>query len=209
MKRFGSVIALLLIISLSIILTGCTKELGNSESDSKKKSSTDNSTAIVASDDKETKSDEDNSSANTNNGNAVTEFHLGDNISSEEKTTMANLTGNWEALIPNDNGTTAVIRAKIDNVSGFTLTTGIQNPDGNGTFYSRVGSYSVKGDQITFSATTGGESNDGSSYQLRQDPGVFKYTYTENPEQTQLVLTPVNDNATNLTGPGQVVLNKT
>ncbi len=122
---------------------------------------------------------------------------------------MDKLAGTWESATPIENGNASVVRVKMDNSRGFTITTGTQGPDGKGNFYSRVGSYEIENGTITFSATTGGESNDGTSYNLRQDLGVFQYTYSLNPENTQLTLTPSNDKAKLLTGEGAVVLSKT
>lgn len=201
MKRFGGVVALLIISLLFIFMTGCTGNDNSASGSKKKNSSSANSEKTAAVSEEKEKKDEEAA-------DSPAKFSAQDNVSEEQKNTMVNLTGNWESLTPLSDGNTSVVRAKIDNVSGFTLTTGVQNPDGKGSFYSRVGSYSVEGNQIVFSATTGGQSDDGSSYSLKTDPGVFKYTFTENPELTQITLTPTNDGAKQLTGEGTITLNK-
>lgn len=204
MRKLSSVISFLLISLLLIVMTGCSTE-DTTQSTSKNKGES----AITSAEGNTATTDEVATTDTDTNSNTNETHSLLDNFTPEEQVIMGNLTGTWESQTANADGSITVVRAKIDNISGFTLTTGTIMPDGNGTYYSHVGSYKIAGNEITFSATTGGESNDGSSYQLRQDPGVYKYVFDENPELTQLVLTPTNEDAVYLTGEAPVVLLKT
>lgn len=130
-------------------------------------------------------------------------------ITEEGKTQIADISGTWQVENPAENGATSVVKVEIDNDKGFTFTTGTINPDGTASYYSHVGSYRL-GDNsaVTFNATTGGESADGTSYQLKQDPGSYAYTYALSEDHAQMTLTPTNDQAQQLTGPNPVTLTK-
>ncbi len=204
MKKFINILALLIVLSICVV--GCASDSnsagGSSDNkDSNQAAQTEEKKDNGTSSDKNSSNSSDSAQTNKTTG-------LQNNIPEETQNFMNNITGTWESSTPLADGNASIIRVKIDNVSGFTFTTGTQTPDGTGSFYSRVGSYEIDGDKITFSATTGGESNDGSSYNLKQDFGVFTYTITENPELTQIVLTPTNDRAVYLTGQAPVTLNK-
>lgn len=204
MKKINMLSILAVFGILALILSGCS----TGEESAGGSKNTSNQT-IEATDTNSSSSDADKNSSNGSTSSTdKSNVYQPAPIPEETQQLMNNLTGTWESATPLEDGSVSIVRVKIDNVSGFTFTTGTQMPDGNGTFYSRVGSYQLAGNDITFSATTGGESNDGSSYKLRQDPGVFKYSLSENPELTQLVLTPINEKATLLTGEGAITLAK-
>ncbi len=204
MKKLSGVVLLVIAALMFCFVTGCTQETSSDKTSGSKNKTQQTETAQAVDDAQASSADTQQTSGDTasSGGSRLDDF------TEEEQKIMGDLTGTWEQRTPGADGSTNIVRAKIDNVSGFTLTTGTVNAAGEGTYYSHVGSYEVIGDMIRFSATTGGESNDGSSYTLRMDPGVYEYKFSENPEHTQLVLTPDNDNARNLTGGDAITLAK-
>lgn len=206
MKKRSILMMLLIISMLAFFIVGCSSESdkagsGSSSSTTKtetKDNSTDTSNKTTA-----------NNTSNGSDSNENSNVYVAP-VNEEEERLKGQLTGVWEVSTPLEDGNVSFVDVKIDNVNGFTLTTGTGTPEGAGSFYNRVGSYRLEGDHIFFMATTGGESQvlRSNDYNLRADPGVFEYTFSENPELTQLVLTPVNENAILLTGEGQLVLSK-
>lgn len=205
MKKLKSILCIFALLTIfPLIIVGCSSGSDSAgSSSSKNKNSTETADTTGSTTDSSSGNSGSGSDSSSDRGNVYKQ-----ETPADVQEIMNNLTGSWQQSTPLADGSVSVVRVKIDNVSGFTITTGTQYPDGNGDFYSRVGSYQIDGDTITFSATTGGPSTDGSSYQLRQDPGVFKYKMQENAELTQLVLTPDNEKAVLLTGEGPVTLTK-
>lgn len=205
MKKITIISILLIMCLLVITVSGCTD---GSDSAGGSKDSSDKSQAIESADSSNTDSKNNGSSSSTTEANESNVYVPP--VNEEEEKLKGNLTGIWEVTTPLADGSVSYVDIKIDNVNGFTLTTGTGDANGTGTFYNRVGSYRFEGDHIFFMATTGGESSQvrTNDYSLRADPGVFEYTFSENEELTQLTLTPVNENAILLTGEGTLVLTK-